>query len=231
MAGHGRGTATPTSTRPGTNLLVSPPCDYPPATPPSPTHCAWSAHCRHQADTAATARLSRATPRNTDHHVGKLPGPRRRRPFKRPWLTAMPAITMRAPSGSFHDNASLSKTIPSATRPAGSARTPFPYRRQSGERDRSGSVADRGWRSCRARRAPGLSLRVPRGAPGGPPGAFQVPGVGVHPELNSLRKLWQARWNPYSWSALVFPRSRSRSPVWATSNCPKTGSTIAFRRA
>jgi len=86
-----------------------------------------------------------------------------------------------------------------------------------------GRVVRVGHRGCRCGFHEGR-----RAAPRGP---FQVPGAGVHPELNSLRKLWQARWNPYSWSALVFPRSRSRSPVWATSNCPNTGSTIAFRRA
>ena len=100
-----------------------------------------------------------------------------------------------------------------------------------GERDRSGrSPTGGGGRVVRVGHR-GCRCGFHEGRRAAPRGAFQVPAVGVHPVLNSLRKLWQARWNPYSWSALVFPRSRSRSPVWATSSCPNTGSTIAFRRA
>jgi len=94
-----------------------------------------------------------------------------------------------------------------------------------------GSVADRGGGRVVRVGHRGCCCGFHEGRRAAPRGSFQVPAVGVQPELNSLRKLWQARWKPYSWSALVFPRSRSRSPVWATSTCPKTGSTIAFRRA
>jgi len=59
----------------------------------------------------------------------------------------------------------------------------------SGERDRSGSVADRGWRSCRAGRAPGLSLRVPRGAPCGPPGPCSGARGGGPPGVEQLAEV------------------------------------------
>src|SRR5450759_4796778 len=69
--------------------------------------------------------------------------------------------------------------------------------------------------------------------PQGVPPRLQVAAswVVVHPDPASLRKLWQARWNVHSKSALTLPRSRSWWPPWATLIWPKTGSTIALRRA
>ena len=53
----------------------------------------------------------------------------------------------------------------------------------------------------------------------------------VPPKPNSLRRLWQATRRCHSASAPSMPRNNSALPPWQVSIWPKTGSTIALRRA